>query len=99
MTIILSWFFWSVGVAVVALAIAGCIYWLITEILFIITESRRQKTAIADRVAEAERWFSGFKDLDVIWDYIYGRRSSISEVRDDYARARNTDVYGKPLDK
>ena len=48
------------------------------------------------KVIQCRRWFSGWKDLDFIWDYImedtnYG---GIEQARRDYADARNTDQYG-----
>jgi len=43
------------------------------------------------------RWFAGWKDLDIIWDYLikdtnYG---GIEQARKNYASARKTDVYGR----
>lgn len=44
-------------------------------------------------------WFSGWKDLDIIWDYILSETyfGDISSARDKYAKARNTDAYGQEL--
>lgn len=49
------------------------------------------------KMIECYRWFSGWKDLDIIWDYIrndvnYG---GIEGARKKYAEARGTDVYGE----
>lgn len=46
--------------------------------------------------AYCHRWFSGWKDLDIIWDYIFGNQVSggIEQARKDYAKARGTTVYG-----
>lgn len=47
-------------------------------------------------VIQCHRWFSGWKDLDIIWDYILSETyfGSISSCRDKYAIARGTDEYG-----
>jgi len=54
---------------------------------------------IEQRAAQAHRWFSGWKDLDIIWDYIFGQNYKmvfgVEEARKEYAKARNTNVYGK----
>lgn len=51
---------------------------------------------IVDSLTMVHRWFSGFRDLDIIWDYIYGKRGgSIDSVRHDYAKARGTDVTSR----
>ena len=52
---------------------------------------------VSNRAAECHRWFSGFKDLDLIWDYIFqtGGPHDINEVRRRYAEMRGTDQYGK----
>lgn len=53
----------------------------------------------AMNISEASRWLSGWQDLDIIWTYIRGNsRNVISDVRKQYAEARNTDVYGKELE-
>lgn len=50
------------------------------------------------RVMSAHRWMSGFRDLDIIWDHILqGEPSDIGEMRARYARARGTNLYGRPL--
>lgn len=46
---------------------------------------------------QVHRWFSGWKDLDIIWDYLikdtnYG---GIEKARNDYAAARQTNEYGQ----
>lgn len=58
---------------------------------------RLQKSDIAfSTMIQCHRWFAGWKDLDIIWNYILGYRiyGGISETREDYANARKTDVYG-----
>lgn len=47
------------------------------------------------RIGELQRWLSGFKDLDLIWDWIRAPDCSIDELRNRYARARQATVYGK----
>lgn len=49
------------------------------------------------KVHSLYRWFSGWTDLDIIWDYIYqdSYTGGIREARLKYARSRNTDEYGK----
>jgi hypothetical protein len=49
-----------------------------------------------NRVREAYRWFSGWRDLDIIWKYIIEGNTYINSVRERYAFERKTDVYGKP---
>ena len=46
------------------------------------------------------RWFAGWRDLDIIWDYILSGTyfGGISSCRSKYAEARGTDEYGKPND-
>lgn len=63
-------------------------------------ESLIKALYIRARVIEGHRWFSGWKDLDIIWEYVLGKRVSggISEARQDYAKARGTDEYGGKLD-
>jgi hypothetical protein len=52
------------------------------------------------RLAECYRWFSGWKDLDIIWDYISGNsKYGIEYARCDYAHLRKTDVYGNKIKK
>lgn len=97
---IINWILWSIGLVAVAVALFCGIAWTVIIVAEIVTDSRRQKTAIADNVAEAYRWLSGFKDLDMIWDYIYGKSQyhNIDALRTAYARERGTTVYGKALD-
>ena len=100
MTDIGSWIGQIIGlVIVVALAIvAVSVVWAVT-LDYIDRRSRaaRNEEIIAS-LAAVYRWFSGFRDLDIIWDYIYGKRGgSIDLLRSDYAKLRNTDVYGKSL--
>jgi hypothetical protein len=53
------------------------------------------------RVIECHRWFSGWKDLDIIWDYLMTPTyfGSIGSARYKYAVARGTNEYGAPLTK
>lgn len=58
----------------------------------------RRCAAITQTVLQCHRWFSGWKDLDIIWDYVLGNRDigGIWETREEYAVARGTDAYGRP---
>ena len=96
---VINWILWSIGLIAVAVALFCGIAWTVIIVAEIVTESRRQKTTIADNVAEAHRWLSGFKDLDMIWDYIFGTSQyhNIDALRSAYARERGTDVYGKAM--
>lgn len=49
----------------------------------------------------AHRWLTGWKDLDIIWEYIFNRNNfgGIELTRSVYAMARNTDEYGRKLDE
>lgn len=47
------------------------------------------------KLSEVYRWFSGWKDLDIIWEYIFKNKKDISNCRAEYAEARGTDVYGQ----
>lgn len=49
------------------------------------------------RLGMAYRWFSGWKDLEVIWNFIFLGNGKINEVREEYAKLRGTDEYGKPI--
>lgn len=94
-----SWIAQIIGLLiVVVLAIfAVSVAWSVTlEYIHARSVAKRHKE-IVDSLAMVHRWFSGFRDLDIIWDYVYGKRDgSIDSVRYDYAKARGTDVYGKP---
>lgn len=50
-------------------------------------------------VWQVHRWFAGWKDLDIIWDWVFSKRDfgGISGARSEYAKARGTDEYGSPL--
>jgi hypothetical protein len=58
-------------------------------------EYLRQNRVCRQRVVNLHRWFSGWKDLDIIWDYIFEGRGFVDQVREQYAKARGTDVYGQ----
>lgn len=53
--------------------------------------------AVYQRVVGCHRWFSGWKDLDIIWNYLFTETyyGDIGSARDKYADARHTDEYGK----
>jgi len=49
------------------------------------------------QLAEVDRWFRGWEDIQVIFDYIFtSKYAYISDAREEYARQRNTTVYGEP---
>lgn len=61
-----------------------------------------EKTEVKySKIHQLYRWFSGWEDLDIIWDYIRSDSyfGGISEARKKYARARKTNVYGGPISK
>lgn len=43
------------------------------------------------------RWFAGWRDLDIIWEYLVNdiNFGGIERARENYAIARNTTVYGE----
>lgn len=51
----------------------------------------------AMRISQIYRWFSGWKDLDIIWSYILSNQpvDDIETIRKKYAEARGTGVYGE----
>lgn len=49
-------------------------------------------------IGTLHRWLSGFKDLDLLWDWIREPDCSVDDLRTKYARIRETNVYGVPLD-
>jgi hypothetical protein len=55
---------------------------------------------IETRVMMLHRWLSGFRDLEVIWDWIYMKSPyrSADDLRGAYAKERLTNHYGKPVD-
>jgi hypothetical protein len=59
----------------------------------------RKSYNVHARVGQCYRWLSGWKDLDIIWDYLLMKDDfycgGIERCRTDYAKARGTDVYGK----
>lgn len=48
---------------------------------------------------QIHRWFAGWRDLDIIWDYLIKDTNfgGIERARQDYAKARGTDEYGVKL--
>lgn len=59
-------------------------------------ELKRRSDAF-QRLVSVHRWFSGWVDLDIIWEYIFNDTyfGGISDTREKYAKARNTGVYGE----
>jgi len=53
-----------------------------------------------EKVHQLYRWFSGWQDLDIIWNYIRSETyfGGIDEARKKYAKARGTNVYGGESD-
>lgn len=53
------------------------------------------------KLNQVKFWFSGWRDLDVIWKYIFEEINygGIERVRKDYAEARGTDEYGEPKER
>lgn len=49
------------------------------------------------KILQCHRWFSGWHDLDIIWNYIMQdiNFGGIERARRDYATARGTDEYGR----
>jgi hypothetical protein len=43
-------------------------------------------------------WFSGWRDLKIIWDYVFTETyyGGIESCRREYAKSRGTDEYGSP---
>jgi hypothetical protein len=52
---------------------------------------------MVSRLKEVYRWFSGWKDLDVIWSYVTEDNyfGGIDSARKRYARLRGTGIYGE----
>lgn len=91
---ILNWIFWIVGGIVICGAICLAL-WLSVVYLwdgYWFNTPSAQEKQVAEKVAEVHRWFWSFRDLDIIWDYVYGKPGNISDVRDAYARARSTQI-------
>jgi hypothetical protein len=69
--------------------------------LRIIAESEynelRRSHNIKSTLVNVHRWFSGWEDLDIIWDYVFAETyyGDISSCRDKYAEARGTNEYGE----
>lgn len=67
----------------------------------IIRESTYRDLVRADnkfrKVLSCNRWFAGWRDLDIIWNYIIQDTNfgGIEKARSDYARARGTNEYGE----
>lgn len=58
----------------------------------ILTECRMKNS----KIHECRRWFAGWIDLDVIWDYLLGDGfAHVEDARKEYAAKRKTDVYGQ----
>lgn len=61
----------------------------------------KRSSAMVQTLINCHRWFSGWKDLDIIWDYIFSETyfGGIETARKKYADARGTDVYGDSINK
>ncbi len=75
---------------------------MIFGITFITTKRLRElekKERQIQTLVQIHRWFSGWRDLDIIWDYIFAETyfGSISSCRSDYAKARGTNAYGEVI--
>lgn len=72
--------------------------------LRIISESEyqylRQQSVHAQVLYRVRDWFSGWRDLDIIWEYILSKDyyGDISSARLKYANTRGTNEYGKPTE-
>ncbi len=57
---------------------------------------QRQDTRVQS-LLNIHRWFAGWRDLDIIWDYVFAETyyGSIGSCRDKYAEARGTNEYGR----
>lgn len=57
--------------------------------------------SIIQNLIVAHRWLTGWRDLDIIWDYVFNKQphDGIGLTRKVYAKARNTDEYGRKLDE
>lgn len=49
---------------------------------------------------QVHRWFSGWRDLDIIWTYLVDdvNFGGIERARKDYAFVRKTNEYGTPIE-
>lgn len=49
---------------------------------------------------QLHRWFSGWRDLEIIWNYLIDDTNfgGIERARKDYAEARKTNEYGTPVE-
>ena len=64
------------------------------------TKELEKLEGLAIRANALHRWFAGWQDLEVIWDFLFHPDEKysgwcISWARKDYAQARGTDEYGK----
>jgi len=63
------------------------------------TQELNKYRTITYRLGEVRRWFAGWKDLDVIVEYVCDDQKScwggIENLRRTYAKLRNTDEYGR----
>lgn len=56
-------------------------------------DQAEQYRIISSTFAQYYRWFSGWKDLDIIWECIR-KNTPVDQARSMYADARGTDEYG-----
>lgn len=63
-------------------------------------EEYRKAMAMRQKIAQLYRWMSGWKDLDLIWEYLQSSSyyGGIEYCRERYAKARGTNIYGGPRD-
>ena len=47
---------------------------------------------------QVRTWFSGWRDLEIVWNYIINDTNygGIERARKDFAEARGTNQYGEP---
>ncbi len=95
---ILNLVLWVIGL-LTSLGIVGlAVAWIVTYVMewYADVAPSVKAKAVMRRAGTCHRWLAGFDDLDIVWDYIFNG-GDIDQVRTAYAKARNTDVYGRPL--
>lgn len=63
------------------------------------TKEYEELSGLAIRANSLHRWFAGWRDLEVIWSFLFKPDENysgwcISMARRDYADARGTNEYG-----
>lgn len=63
-------------------------------------KKEKELVILQERISELHRWFSGWKDLDILFNHLgYGDWfGGIELARKEYAKVRGTDEYGKKND-